>query len=61
MLFHFGVPLLFSSLHGLLIMLALIPCFLYRIAVEERMLISRFGDSYHAYRQRTWRLLPPLL
>jgi protein-S-isoprenylcysteine O-methyltransferase Ste14 len=61
MLFHFGVALLFSSLHGLLIMLALIPCFLYRIAVEERMLISRFGDSYRAYRQHTWRLLPPLL
>lgn len=60
MLFHFGVPLLFSSLRGLAIMLFLIPCFLYRIAVEERMLMGRFGDSYRAYRQHTWRLLPPL-
>lgn len=61
MLFHFGVALFFSSLRGLLIMLGLIPCFLYRIAVEERMLISRFGGSYREYRQHTSRLLPPLL
>lgn len=58
MLFHFGVTLLFSSLRGLVIMLALIPCFCYRIAIEERMLVARFGDSYRAYCQRTRRLLP---
>ncbi len=61
MLFHFGVTLFFASLRGLAIMLLLIPCFLYRIAVEERMLISRFGDSYRSYCQHTWRLLPPLV
>jgi protein-S-isoprenylcysteine O-methyltransferase Ste14 len=61
MLFHFGVPLFFSSLRGLAVMLLLIPCFLYRIAVEERMLIRRFGDSYGEYRRHSWRLLPPLL
>ena len=60
MLFHFGVALLFSSLRGMVIMFALIPCFLYRISVEERMLIGRFGDSYRTYRQRSWQLLPLL-
>lgn len=58
MLFHFGVALLFGSLRGLAILLGLIPCFLYRSAVEERMLIARFGDPYLEYRQRTGRLLP---
>ncbi len=61
MLFHFGVTLLFSSLRGLVIMLALIPCFYYRIAIEERMLVARFGDSYRAYCLCTRRLLPYVL
>ena len=29
-----------------------------RIRVEERVLADTFGESYRAYAQRTWRLLP---
>jgi protein-S-isoprenylcysteine O-methyltransferase len=30
----------------------------YRISVEERLLLSRFGAEYRAYIGRTWRLFP---
>lgn len=37
---------------------ALIPAFIYRIKVEEIALLTRFGDTYRAYRRQTWALLP---
>ena len=60
LLFHYGVTLLFSSLYGFMIMLLLIPCFLYRIRVEENMLIEQFGQEYLEYMQTTKKLLPYL-
>jgi protein-S-isoprenylcysteine O-methyltransferase Ste14 len=57
-LFCFGIPLLFSSLNGFLVMLALIPCFLYRIKVEEKMLVEKFGNEYLDYMKGTKKLLP---
>jgi len=42
----FGIPIFVSSLLGLLIMSALIPIFLYRIRLEERLLLEEFGDTY---------------
>ena len=30
----------------------------YRIRLEERMLIDRFGEEYEEYARSTWRLLP---
>ncbi len=60
LLFQFGVTLLFSSWHGLLIMLLLIPCFVYRIAIEERMLIARFGSDYQEYIRSRKKLIPGL-
>ena len=59
-LFWFGTPLLFSSWYGFLIMLLLIPCFLYRIKAEESMLIEKFGDEYLEYMRSTKKLLPYL-
>lgn len=53
-----GIPLIFSSLYGFLVMLGLIPLFLYRIQIEEKMLIERFGDEYREYMKRTKRLIP---
>ena len=53
-----GIPLIFSSLYGFLITLALIPLILYRVKIEERMLIEKFGDEYRAYMQRTKKLIP---
>jgi protein-S-isoprenylcysteine O-methyltransferase Ste14 len=57
-LFCFGTPLLFSSWSGFLIMLLLIPCFLYRIKIEENMLIERFGSAYLEYMKHTKKLIP---
>jgi protein-S-isoprenylcysteine O-methyltransferase Ste14 len=57
-LFWFGTPLLLSSWYGFLIMLLLIPCFLYRIKIEESMLIEEFGSVYLEYIKHTKKLLP---
>jgi protein-S-isoprenylcysteine O-methyltransferase Ste14 len=38
------------------VMLALV--YAYRIRAEEVMLADHFGDTYRAYKARTWRLLP---
>jgi protein-S-isoprenylcysteine O-methyltransferase Ste14 len=53
-----GIPLIFSSLYGFLLMLTLVPLFLYRMLIEERLLIERFGDDYRQYMKRTKRLVP---
>ncbi len=31
---------------------------IYRIRIEERVLLSHFGDQYRSYASQTWRLLP---
>lgn len=53
-----SVPLYASSLYGLLIMFALIPIFLNRIRIEERMLTDEFGDAYRTYMEATSKLIP---
>lgn len=53
-----GIPVYSSSLGGLLIMSALIPIFLNRIWMEERLLIEEFGDTYRGYRKTTRKLIP---
>ncbi len=58
LLFQFGVPLLFSSLYGFLVMLLLIPCFLYRISIEEKMLVEKFGSEYQNYQHTSKKLFP---
>jgi protein-S-isoprenylcysteine O-methyltransferase Ste14 len=59
LMFYFGLPLIISSLFGLLVVTlpALIGSF-YRMRVEERALVSRFGERYLAYAERTARLIP---
>lgn len=47
-----------SSWIGLLIMSALIPVFLGRIKIEERLLITEFGDEYRTYQASTSKLVP---
>jgi protein-S-isoprenylcysteine O-methyltransferase Ste14 len=42
----------------LLTAITLLPSFIYRIKVEEEVLLSVFGAEYQAYRHRTWRLFP---
>ncbi len=55
-----GMPVFASSLYGLLTMSALIPIFLNRIRMEERMLTDEFGDAYRTYRGATSKLIPYL-
>jgi protein-S-isoprenylcysteine O-methyltransferase Ste14 len=37
-----------------------LPLYLSRVPREERMMLERFGDDYHAYMGRTGRILPRL-
>jgi len=53
-----GIPLIFSSFYGLFLMLLLVPCFLYRVKIEESMLIEKFGNEYREYMKNTKRLIP---
>ncbi len=53
-----GLPMFVSSLYGLLTMSVLIPVFLNRIRIEERLLTDEFGDSYRTYKEATSKLIP---
>ncbi len=57
LLYNSGIPLLFSSLYGFLLMQVFIPLVLYRIKIEEDILIKKFGDEYHEYMKRTKKLI----
>lgn len=46
------------SLYGFLTMLVLIPIFLNRIRMEEKMLTEEFGDAYRIYKEATSKLIP---
>lgn len=58
LLYSVGVPLIFSSLYGFFLMLGLIPLILYRIRIEEHMLIQKFGDEYREYMKKTKKIIP---
>ena len=53
-----GWSLAFRSGVGVILSLLLILPLLVRINAEEKLLHSHFGADYHAYRSRTWRLIP---
>jgi len=53
-----GIPVFVSSLYGLLTLSALIPIFIIRIRIEERMLSDEFGDAYRIYKETTRKLIP---
>jgi protein-S-isoprenylcysteine O-methyltransferase Ste14 len=59
-LLFLSFPIILSSILGFLIMLTLVPYFLHRITLEERMLIERFGAEYEEYRKHSKRLIPLL-
>jgi protein-S-isoprenylcysteine O-methyltransferase Ste14 len=55
----FGFSIIMSSFYSFLILV--IPVFVaavYRIRVEEMVLINEFGDSYLEYKSRTKKLVP---
>jgi protein-S-isoprenylcysteine O-methyltransferase Ste14 len=53
-----GWVLVFRSVAGLVLVVALVPILVARIRSEETLLLSEFGEEYAAYRRRTWRLIP---
>ena len=58
MIYTPAMPLVLSSLYGFVVMLGIVPLFLYRIGIEEKMLIEKFGPEYKDYMKRTKRLIP---
>jgi protein-S-isoprenylcysteine O-methyltransferase Ste14 len=53
-----GIAAYSLSLGGIVIMLALVPIFLIRIKIEEKLLTDEFGDSYLSYKKSTRKLIP---
>lgn len=58
LLLSIGIPLSFSSLYGFLLTLGLIPCFLYRMRIEESMLLKKFGEECLKYMKNTKKIIP---
>jgi protein-S-isoprenylcysteine O-methyltransferase Ste14 len=57
-LYVLGLPLIFSSAYGFVVSLGFMPCILYRIHVEESILIQEFGEEYIEYKKHTKKLIP---
>jgi protein-S-isoprenylcysteine O-methyltransferase Ste14 len=53
-----GLPVYTASLYGFLISLVLVPIFLIRIRLEERLLAEAFPDAFQEYKKNTKRLIP---
>ena len=53
-----GFPIYAASLYGFLTSLVLIPIFLNRIRLEERLLVEAFPDTFQEYKKTTKRLIP---
>jgi protein-S-isoprenylcysteine O-methyltransferase Ste14 len=54
-----GNALAFNSWAAVLIgFLPVLAVFLYRIKIEEELLVANFGEEYLNYRKETWRLIP---
>lgn len=55
---NYCLPLILSSFYGLLIMTVGIVILLFRIRIEEKLLVEAFGEEYEEYRRRTKKLIP---
>jgi protein-S-isoprenylcysteine O-methyltransferase Ste14 len=54
-----GNALAFNSWAAVLIgFVPVLIVFLYRIKIEEALLVSNFGQEYLDYKKGTWRLIP---
>lgn len=56
-LLNLGAFLLLST-YGFLAMLGFIPCVLYRIRIEEKALVEKFGKEYRDYTMKTKKIIP---
>lgn len=55
---NLGVAILFSSVYGILIVSLASIFLLFRIQMEEKILIVVFGQKYKEYKRRTKKLIP---
>jgi protein-S-isoprenylcysteine O-methyltransferase Ste14 len=55
---NFCLPMLLSSLWGFLIMFIAMILLLFRIHIEEQMLLAAFGSEYESYQKTTKKLIP---
>jgi protein-S-isoprenylcysteine O-methyltransferase Ste14 len=55
---NFGFVLIFSSIYGVLLIAVGTIFLLYRIRIEEKMLIEAFGEDYKEYQRNTKRIIP---
>lgn len=53
-----GIPVHTASPIGVVTMAVLLPIFINRIRLEERLLSEEFGEAYESYRGSTNRLIP---
>ena len=53
-----ALPVYSSSVWGFLILCLLIPIFLGRIRMEEKLLTEQFGDAHREYQASTRKLIP---
>ncbi|MFZ0965071.1 MAG: isoprenylcysteine carboxylmethyltransferase family protein [Candidatus Bathyarchaeia archaeon] len=58
LLAYFSIPLLFHSLYGFFVMILKIPLTIYRIKIEEQVLLEKFGDEYRDYMKNSKKLIP---
>jgi protein-S-isoprenylcysteine O-methyltransferase Ste14 len=61
MLMYISIPISLHSLYGSLVMTLIIPTIFYRVRVEEKVLVERFGDRYEKYMRGTKRFIPYIL
>lgn len=55
---NLGFVVIFSSVYGILIVLLASIFLLFRIEIEEKMLILVFGEEYIEYRRNTKKMIP---
>ncbi len=55
-----GIPLCLASLYGFATMVLVIPLFLNRIRIEEKLLTEEFGAEYEKYMETSKKLIPYL-
>jgi protein-S-isoprenylcysteine O-methyltransferase Ste14 len=55
---NFGLVLIFSSIYGVLFIAVATIFLLFRIRIEEKMLIEAFGEDYKEYQRNTKRIIP---
>jgi len=53
-----GIVMLLSSIYGILFIVVATVLLLFRIEIEERMLIEAFGEEYKEYQKNTKKIIP---